>query len=450
MEHVNNDMDDLFHKAGDLYPLKTSESNWDDVAGKLKAKVAGDQSAVPAIVSGKRIKRRWALLLLLIPVVLGSVVYFTTYKKQADAIPAIVSDPLNAPSNKPKISEEKLKTESHKNISDGLPAEKNAGPVTTGPAGTTNKLFSDRKIYGHADQKETGLKRTNHHAQEAGAAPVDILPNRESLDGHDPQSSDKNTMAVLTVPESARTKQVVSGSAATTAPQMAADEHQKEKTLSADSTKTTVAAPAKISRTTAKISKGFYAGLLLGPDFSSVKLQSIKQTGYSLGISVGYRFNRRMAVETGVLWDKKYYYSSGEYFKKSPETIPDYQNILELNGNCNMIEIPLNFRYDFAFGRNHSFFAKAGLSSYFMTKENYSYQVDQNSSPPWWKNASYSNSSNNIFSILQISGGYELAVSGNTKISIEPYVKIPIQGVGIGNMPISSAGFYFGITHYFR
>ena len=28
-------MDDLFRKAGDLYPLKTTESDWDGVLGKL-------------------------------------------------------------------------------------------------------------------------------------------------------------------------------------------------------------------------------------------------------------------------------------------------------------------------------------------------------------------------------------------------------------------------------
>jgi hypothetical protein len=458
MEHVNNDMDDLFHKAGDLYPLKTSESDWNDVLGKLKAKAAGDQSTVPGFVSGKRIKRRWSLLLLLIPIGLGSAIYFTATKKQPRAVTAIASENSNTPNNKPKISEEKLKTEDNKNISGGIPSEKNGSQVTTGSARISKKSFTYQKIFVHSGQKETGSKTMDQNTTAYEAAAAGHPLNHESQGGIIPQSSDKdniqrssnkNDAAVLTIPESGNGTREAAGSVSAASTQMAVNEQTKEKPVSVDSSKTKSAAPAKISPAV-KSSKGFYAGLLVGPDFSSVKLQSVKQTGYSLGISVGYRFNRRIAVETGVLWDKKYYYSSGEYFKKSPETIPEYQDILELNGNCNMIEIPLNFRYDFAFGRNHSFFAKAGLSSYFMTKENYSYQVEQNSSPPWWKNGSYNNSSNNIFSILQISGGYELAVSGNTKISIEPYVKIPIQGVGIGSMPISSAGFYFGISHYFR
>ena len=36
MEHLENDMDDLFQKAGELYPLKTTGSDWDAVVGKLQ------------------------------------------------------------------------------------------------------------------------------------------------------------------------------------------------------------------------------------------------------------------------------------------------------------------------------------------------------------------------------------------------------------------------------
>jgi hypothetical protein len=49
-----------------------------------------------------------------------------------------------------------------------------------------------------------------------------------------------------------------------------------------------------------------------------------------------------------------------------------------------------------------------------------------------------------------LSGGYERAIGEKTKIRIEPYVNIPLQGVGTGSLPISSVGFYLGISHSFR
>ena len=49
-------------------------------------------------------------------------------------------------------------------------------------------------------------------------------------------------------------------------------------------------------------------------DLSSVKFQSVKQAGFSLGFLAGYRLSKKFSIETGLLWDKKYYYSVGEYF----------------------------------------------------------------------------------------------------------------------------------------
>ena len=202
----------------------------------------------------------------------------------------------------------------------------------------------------------------------------------------------------------------------------------------------------KKSLVNGKNSKGFYVGLLVGPDISTVKFQSVKNIGFSIGALVGYRFNNRVSIETGLFWDKKYYYSKGEYFKNSNPTY----TILTATGNCNMLEIPLALKLDFTSGKNHGFFAKAGLATYLMLKEHYSGEaVKMGMSYPYQFSPS-SNLTNNFFSIIQLSGGYEYPIGTKTKIRAEPYVKIPLQGVGTGSMPISSFGIYFGITHSFR
>jgi len=81
MDHLENDMDDLFQKAGELYPLKTTGSDWDAVAGKLLNEAPGtvhDLSGPTALRSGN--KRKWLLLLLLIPLGLG-ISYYSGQKK---------------------------------------------------------------------------------------------------------------------------------------------------------------------------------------------------------------------------------------------------------------------------------------------------------------------------------------------------------------------------------
>src|SRR6266849_2789520 len=85
MEHVNNDMDELFRKAGELYPLKTSESDWDGVLGKLRDEISGEKGIPYAIpVRGNSNRRRW-LLLLLIPAFIFSLVFFNGLRNKADS-----------------------------------------------------------------------------------------------------------------------------------------------------------------------------------------------------------------------------------------------------------------------------------------------------------------------------------------------------------------------------
>ena len=72
MDHVNEDMDELFRKAGELYPLKTTNSDWDTVIGKLGS---ADEAGQSGLSGGDRKNHRWRWLLLLIPAALGGALY---------------------------------------------------------------------------------------------------------------------------------------------------------------------------------------------------------------------------------------------------------------------------------------------------------------------------------------------------------------------------------------
>ena len=68
MQYLNEDMDDLFRKAAEDYPLKADQGNWDIVAKKMAA-IAPEEASV--VLPQKRKKRFifWWLLLLLIPAI---------------------------------------------------------------------------------------------------------------------------------------------------------------------------------------------------------------------------------------------------------------------------------------------------------------------------------------------------------------------------------------------
>jgi hypothetical protein len=164
---------------------------------------------------------------------------------------------------------------------------------------------------------------------------------------------------------------------------------------------------------------------------------------------LGYRFNRRLSVEASALWDHKAYYTSGEYFNKTKADIPPTVNIVNMNGTCNMFEIPINVRYDFWLLKNGGFYATAGFSSYMMQLETYSYLATAPGYNPWTADKSYPHSGNDFFSMVHLSAGYRFQWGKIGEVRLEPYYKIPLKGVGIGQLPMTSTGLYIGLTHSF-
>ena len=432
-------MDELFRKAGDLYPLKTSESDWDSVLGRLKEEKYGDQKAVADLSAGKnKNMRRWFLLLLFIPLGFGSLIYFSGTKKNGIPTSNPISD-LPSPSSANRGTKSGNLKSKEAVIADPNSESKNSESGSTA-------VYSEKNAK-HPISLITVPQNPGQHEKSSGHIGITPIPDQTlstKQRAADFKLSDPGPVHEPSAKALSSSVLNLNGSVL-----VAAMTLKTKKTPEIMLTPQTTAATGKPAPGKIQSSKGFYIGFLAGPDLSSVDFQSIKQPGFSLGLIAGYRINHRFSVETGVLWDKKYYYSTGSYFNKSNTSIPPSETIQSLNGYCNMFEIPLLLRYDFAVKNNHGFYAKAGFSSYLMKKEYYDINAIYNGgnvSYPY----SYDNSTKNILSIFQLSAGYEYNISQQTKMQIEPYIKIPLQGIGIGEMPISSVGLYLGISHSFR
>lgn len=434
MEHLENDMDDLFQKAGELYPLKTSESDWKGMLGKLNEEGLGDEKAVLKMNSGEfGTRRRWLLLLLLIPVGIGSIIYFSTPRfKNHLSVLQTVSQKANS-------------------TNADLKATKNPhGQAALGNANLKTPMHMDQTglqsgslrgiSAGHSGKTATGMDRQNKATRYSSNIKNEIIDANLALAEN---SVNSRPGSEETLAEKSLSMSVISRDEL-----LAVDGMPIPSTASKNLNDLLPGANTRKAKNTLS-NKGLYVGFLGGPDLSAVQFQSVKQLGFSLGATIGYRFNRRFAIETGLLWDKKYYYSNGEYFNKSDINLSPNSSILTVNGNCNMLEIPITLRYDFAYGTNHAFFVKGGVSSYIMNHENYVADVNT-SGWPWNYSFNSNTAKHYFFSIIQLSAGYEHSISERTKMSFEPYIKIPLQGFGIGNMPISSAGFYIGISYSFR
>lgn len=188
-----------------------------------------------------------------------------------------------------------------------------------------------------------------------------------------------------------------------------------------------------------------YVGVMGGPDLSTVKNNSITKVGYSIGILTGYKVSKKLSFESGLMWSKRFYKSEGKYFDTKKLPIPAYVKITELQGFCQMYELPIGVTYDFKTGKKNIWFSALGFSTYFMKNEDYSYKY-LSWGQPRTRDVSYKNSVNNWFSILNVSVGVNKKIGKNTLLRVQPYIKIPLNGIGIGSLPVSGTGLYAGFV----
>src|SRR5215204_1792576 len=88
MQYVNDDMDELFRRAAENYPLDTKGANWDKVLSALQ-----DQNINTAIPEKKKNNGRFLWLLLLLPLGLICNRLYSPGSLVGDSI--VKSDPSN-------------------------------------------------------------------------------------------------------------------------------------------------------------------------------------------------------------------------------------------------------------------------------------------------------------------------------------------------------------------
>jgi|GEM_PF-6651910 len=198
--------------------------------------------------------------------------------------------------------------------------------------------------------------------------------------------------------------------------------------------------PAAAAKTPSRKSGRFYGGLLAGAGGTTIRMQPVRHPGVDGGIVLGYRIGPRLAVEGGVLYSRKHYYARGSDLKIDVY-VPRGSILESVSGDCRMIEIPLSLYYHFRGRRKGNWFAGAGVSSYLMQREGYSYNYVNTFSGDTEKfDTVYQRATRDWVSVLQLSGGYRMHLLRQLDLRLEPYVQLPLKPAGFGRLPLTSAG----------
>lgn len=456
MKYIDNDMDELFNKAGQDYPLNTDHKNWDAVYKALQE----DKGDLPPPQAPKSFNRYYLFLFLLILPMLYIIInnrYQYTHKDTVSAtniIPPAEHTPnpnsLREGSTSSNLAGKETDTRLESTVNDAEQSNKqnekipgvaagqalpNAKGLTSLGVGISNNNTSVKK--------NTATAPRSHELVKSGESTTNkihtIPPNR-------PNNSKQIDIQVQEAPTAHYSYLSVSLAGITrpfSKPAAIISEPPVFKSLDNSAGQLPIKQKSKPFQ-----HRGFYYGVKGGPDLSSIKGQQVKQAGAAAGILAGYRLNNSWSIEVAGLWSNKKYYTDGKYFDKSSAYMPSTVEIYYLDGSCDMIELPISVMYRFS-ERPNTFFVSAGLNSYFMKKERYKYLAEAGG-VEYEGYRKYKNSGNHIFSNMQLSGGYQFKIFGNTNLRVEPYVQVPVQKVGIGNMPITSMGLHLGILRDIR
>jgi hypothetical protein len=194
--------------------------------------------------------------------------------------------------------------------------------------------------------------------------------------------------------------------------------------------------------------KGFYLLPTAGVDISSTKLFHFKNNhpAVKFGLAAGYRFNKRLSAQAGMYISRKKYLAAREDYSVKAGSYWTVVEVVKIDANCLVYEIPVSFRYDVLRRKKAIYFAGAGVSSYIMKKEDYNYFYIKNYML-YNRTGSYTGNKK-FFSNLNFYAGVEKKINEKLSLIAEPSVSIPLSGVGDGKVKIYSAALQLGFKYF--
>ncbi|TKC12269.1 PorT family protein [Pedobacter polaris] len=189
--------------------------------------------------------------------------------------------------------------------------------------------------------------------------------------------------------------------------------------------------------------------ILAGPDFSSTSSLIGGKSGVTIGFTVGIGLTKKLSLQTGMSYGSKNYSASAyDYTFNNPTA--NKANFSGINAACKVIEIPLRASYNISENQKRSIELNAGLSTYLMTKENYVFKYNQTLNRAD-RITNVSNANQHYLGVIDLSATYNIKLK-NKKFAfgMEPYIKIPLTGIGEGSVPLKSSGISLKLRYDFN
>lgn len=212
----------------------------------------------------------------------------------------------------------------------------------------------------------------------------------------------------------------------------------------------TIITPDSISESKKSKGRHYHAaiGLSVSPDFTGTSIKKgFESMGETYGLGLEFYATERLRIKLAAYQTRKVYSASGEKYN-IPGSSGYYnpQQLENVDAVCEILEVPLFIQYSlWNQGRNRLWLSN-GLSSYWMRREEYHYQYKNPGSYP--KSALIEKENRHLFSVVSIGLALERSINKHLSLELEPYLKVPLGGVGYGKVTLYSSGAYFSVKYH--
>ena len=225
-----------------------------------------------------------------------------------------------------------------------------------------------------------------------------------------------------------------------------ADENKETNSLIKENDKNTSHKKNPAPKNRNKFINSFAINFSAGPDVSAVNIDEIGKINPLFGAGISYGIGKRWNVRTGFYVEKKVYDTKANNYHPPAGFWNYYPGLSYIDANCKVYEVPLIINYNFSQSSTHFWFVSAGISSYFMKKEKYYYTPKDPSIQYAYGSYTVNNKNQHYFSSARLSAGYERKLSNTISVITEPYLNLPLAGVGYGKVKLYSTGILFTLS----
>lgn len=447
----DDELDDLFREASDKVQIPFDQSSLD----KLKAKI----DPKPVMAPATRFKNeRWLLLLLLLCFVGAGIGYYFTKDKgsvkltgsknqkenlsnmQKQSIETVKENSEEVSSEKEKTTK-KLITKENKNVQEKLSEQQSTKTIKLKEVEFTEKQAA--KIEIEKSETESGKliqKQNNISFVKHKKAPKPIF-NTNNITPNTQKAFEENALINNHISKQTNKLALLSS-----------------KPLKALKTNFPIVLPTfeetidePIKDPVIKNSR-FGVRLAIAPDANAIENLGDFAFGKSAGILFEYNLTNRFVLQTGAIYTYKQYTTGIENYHAWAKNW-SYRPVLPTSvaGDCKILDIPINIRYNVFMKPKNTWFVSAGVSSYLMLTENYEYYYPETATVPtnFPRYVSWKRDDDYFISTLNLSFGFEKRINQHISIQAEPYLKTPLKEVGRGKVNLYSSGILFSLKYGF-